>query len=262
MNRCKNRQHLRDFIFESTKQLVDTNEFKYKMKTRIFWILNDIDNWNDNRAKCIVCGKPLKNINVKNVYVGYVRKTCCKACERKLAQQNIKNAMQSKYGVDNAYQIPTVVSELKERQTEIQNHRNATKRKNHTFKTSKKEDLICELLYKHFSKDDVIRQYSSNKYPFNCDFYIKSLDLYIECNFSWTHGGHFFDESQKEDQEKLKLWKSKNTKYYDNAIKTWTVRDVAKRRYAIENKLSYVVFWTFEEAKERITKNDIFKYRT
>ena len=67
--------------------------------------------------------------------------------------------------------------------------------------------------------------------------------MYIECNFSWTHGGHFFDENNIEDQEKLKLWKSKNTKYYDNAIKTWTVRDVKKHNIAIQNKLNYIVLW-------------------
>ena len=76
---------------------------------------------------------------------------------------------------------------------------NETKRLNGTFNTSKPEEDAYVLLCDHFSKDDVIRQYYSEKYPFNCDFYIKSLDTYIECNFNWTHGGHWFDENNEED---------------------------------------------------------------
>lgn len=100
----------------------------------------------------------------------------------------------------------------------MQAHRDATHRKNKTFKTSNKEDEAYKILCKKFGEDDVIRQFKSDVYPFNCDFYIKSLDLYIECNFSWTHGEHWFDSSSKEDLEKLEKWKSKKTKYYDNAI--------------------------------------------
>ena len=109
------------------------------------------------------------------------------------------------------------------------------------------EDKVYQLLCEKFEENDVIRQYRSEKYPFNCDFYIKSIDIYIECNFSWTHGGHWFDESNEEDQKMLQKWKDKGTKYYENAIETWTVRDVKKRKYAEENKLKYVVLWTFDE---------------
>ena len=93
----------------------------------------------------------------------------------------------------------------------------------------------------------VLRQYSSDKYPFNCDFYIKSLDLYIECNFHWTHGGHFFDASNLDDQVKVQKWKDKGTKFYDNAIKTWTVRDLKKCQTALDNSLNYLVFWSMQE---------------
>lgn len=70
--------------------------------------------------------------------------------------------------------------------------------------------------------------------------------MYIECNFSWTHGGHFFNSSSKEDNAVLDYWRSKNSKYYDNAMYTWTVRDVAKRECAKRNHLNYVVFWTID----------------
>ena len=35
-------------------------------------------------------------------------------------------------------------------------------------------------------------------------------------------------------------WKSKNSKYYDNAIETWTVRDVKKREIAKKNSINYL----------------------
>ena len=36
------------------------------------------------------------------------------------------------------------------------------------------------------------------------------------------------------------MWKSKNSPYYLDAIKTWTIRDVNKRKIAKENKLNYL----------------------
>lgn len=100
-----------------------------------------------------------------------------------------------------------------------------------------------------FGADDILRQYKSDVYPFNCDFYIKSHNLYIECNFSWTHGGYFFNSNNQCDIEKLKSMQSKHSKYYDNAIMTWTVRDVAKLSIAITNSLNYLVFWTVAEVE-------------
>jgi hypothetical protein len=82
---------------------------------------------------------------------------------------------------------------------DIQQRIMSTKRKNGTFNTSKPEDKSYELLCEKFDKDDIIRQYKSEKYPFNCDFYVKSIDTYIECNFNWTHGGHPFDPNSEED---------------------------------------------------------------
>jgi hypothetical protein len=71
--------------------------------------------------------------------------------------------------------------------------------------------------------------------------------LYIECNFSWTHGKHWFNENDANDLTKLQKWKDKHSKYYDNAIKTWTIRDVAKRNTAEANNLNYLVFWKIDE---------------
>lgn len=98
---------------------------------------------------------------------------------------------------------------------------------------------------------DVIRQFDNDeRYPFNCDFYIEDLDLFIECNFHWTHGGHPYNENSIADQVNVQRWKAKNTRYYDNAINTWTKRDVEKRNKAKEENLNYIEFWSFKELKE------------
>ena len=121
-----------------------------------------------------------------------------------------------------------------------------TKEKNGTFNISKSEYESYIILKEKYP--DILRQYKSELYPFLCDFYIPSLDLYIECNYSWTHGGKPY-EGTNEDNIKLNKWKEKNTKYYDNAINTWTIRDINKRKIAKENNLNYIEFWNIKELK-------------
>ena len=78
--------------------------------------------------------------------------------------------------------------------------------------------------------------------------------MFIECNFSWTHGGHWFDEANEEDLKTLQRWKDKGTNYYLNAINTWTVRDVEKRNCAEKNHLNYLEIFSddLEEIKKTI----------
>lgn len=87
-------------------------------------------------------------------------------------------------------------------------------------------------------------------YPFPCDFYISELDLYIEYQGFWTHGKHPFNINDQEDKLKLLEWKNKNTKMYNCAINTWTIRDPLKRKTAKENNLNWVEFFTVEEFNE------------
>ena len=119
------------------------------------------------------------------------------------------------------------------------------KNQNKTFNTSKPEEQTYILLKEKYP--DIIRQYTSDVYPFNCDFYIPSLDLYIECNYSWTHGGHPFDVNNLDDINIVSIWESKNTEYYRNAITTWTIRDVNKRITALYNNLNFIEVWNINE---------------
>jgi hypothetical protein len=147
-----------------------------------------------------------------------------------------RETMIDRYGVSEAMNSRNFVEKMK-----LSTLKADTKRKNGTFSTSKPEESLYELLIAHFGKHDVVRQYNdSSRYPFNCDFYIPSRDLFIELNAHWTHGMHWFSSN---DNKLLLDWKSRHSKYYDIAINTFSHRDVLKRQTAESNKLNYVVFW-------------------
>lgn len=125
----------------------------------------------------------------------------------------------------------------------------STKRKNHTFNTSKPEQEITTLLKEKFP--DLKVQYKSDLYPFCCDFYIPNLDLYIEYQGFWSHNNHPFTNSY-EDQTILNEWQEKalSSKFFSNAINTWTIRDPLKRQIAKENNLNWLEFWNMQEFLE------------
>lgn len=120
-----------------------------------------------------------------------------------------------------------------------------TKRKNNSFNKSVPEDEYYNYLLTKYSNDDVIRQYKDKRYPFACDFYIKSEDLFIECNFSWCHGGHPFDSSNINDINLLneKIEKGKSSDYHKYAIKVWTESDPLKLRTLRDNKLNFMIIY-------------------
>lgn len=115
--------------------------------------------------------------------------------------------------------------------------------------SSNVEIRFYKYLIDKFGIDNVEPQYyNSNKYPFACDFYIPKLDVYIEIQGCWTHGNHPFNNTD-EDIEKLRYWKNKHSKYYDNAIYTWTNLDVRKREKANEMKLNYLEIFSYKLEK-------------
>lgn len=133
---------------------------------------------------------------------------------------------------------PESVENMKRKQYE-------TKKKNNSFHISKQEDLMYLELCNHYGADDVVRQYSDERYPFACDFYIKSQDLFIEFNRTWTHGGKPFNSSDPECINKLSIWreKARTSKYYQTAIYVWTKLDVIKLNTFITNNLNYKIIY-------------------
>lgn len=166
--------------------------------------------------------------------------------------EKIKQTCLERYGTTH---ISKIFSDNKKHNIQIK--RQNTLRKNKTFNVSKIEEEFA----KYLTTNEITfkRQYKSDLYPFNCDFYIPKYDLYIEIQANWLHGGKPFTNSI-EDNAKLDIWINKNTDFYKNAIKTWTKRDVLKRDIAKKNKLNYLEIFSNKIAEvinifERQIKN-------
>lgn len=129
-----------------------------------------------------------------------------------------------------------------------------TKKQNNTFKVSEAERRSVEALRTKF--DDVKTQHKSDLYPFNCDAYIPSLDLYIEFNYHWTHGTEPYNKDNKAHQQLLDYWqkesekinwKGKKKAFFKVAIDVWTKRDPRKVATAKQNNVKLLVFYKEKE---------------
>lgn len=150
-------------------------------------------------------------------------------------QQKTKSTCISRYGVASAMSLSSTVDKMHE-----------AKIRNHSWNTSQPEEKMYARLVEVFGCEDVVRQYKDPRYPFRCDFYIKSLDLFIELNGTWLHGGRWFDRSDHDCMEMLASWRNKladGHRFYAVAIDVWTRRDVDKLAVAKKNDLNYLVFW-------------------
>ena len=166
-----------------------------------------------------------------------------------IIQAKIKNTNKRKYGVQYPLQNKEIQNKVSLSfltgipQQKCYN----TKKQNNTFNTSQPEEKAYALLVEHFSENDVLRQYKSPSYPYPCDFYIKSLDLYIEYQGTWCHGNEPYNPNNRVHQEIVNKWSSKHTEYSDYAVKIWTERDPEKRKIAKENNLNWKEFFSMDE---------------
>lgn len=182
----------------------------------------------------------------------------------KTRQTNIR-----KYGTEKGWASTDIgrktISNLHS-DSEYQKREIETKRRNNSFNKSSKEEYFYQMLLTLFEGDDILRQYRSDKYPFNCDFYIQSVDTYIECNFHWTHGKLPFDKDSILCQEKLSKWKEKSesSEFYKCAIDVWTRRDVEKIKYAIEHGINILfvypnnLVYSIDTQNKKLCRNEIY----
>lgn len=220
----------------------------HKEKTQRKWNSHSLEYRNDiiNRTQdtCLkkygVCNKAKLESTIKKMEETNLKKYghICSLRNKEVIERSKKTCLQ-KYGVENHLQSEEIKLKIFE-----------TKRKNHSFgPISKQENLAY--LYLSLEYPDTIRQYrDEERYPFNCDFYIPSLDLFIECNFHWTHNNHIFDSTSEYDQKILYELQHKNGKYYHNASITWSIKDPLKYNTAKQNNLNYKIFWKLEELIE------------
>lgn len=145
------------------------------------------------------------------------------------------------------------------RKLESQDKRFESLKRNHSLQNPKSEENIYKILVDLYGIDNVKRQYKNELYPWHCDFYITSINTYIEVQGYFTHGKHPFNPNNKEDIEILNRWKSKNTKQYKIAIDVWSKSDINKRNTAIKNNLNYIEIFNYENLKN--IKNFLLQYK-
>ena len=120
----------------------------------------------------------------------------------------------------------------------------ATRKKNGTFATSSYEKECYELLIARFGKDDVITEYATDsRYPYKCDFYIKSKDLFIELNIHPSHSEHPYDDTNPEDVKLLTELHGRGDSWSNMIIDVWSKRDVAKAMSAKKYNLNYLAIY-------------------
>ncbi|MEE0964904.1 MAG: hypothetical protein U0L73_12005 [Ruminococcus bromii] len=109
------------------------------------------------------------------------------------------------------------------------------------------EFIAFQQLVEKFGFDDVYLQYGLNpydaRYPYNCDIYVKSLDIFIELNFYFVHGKHWFDANSAKDVDQVRKWRDTGSCKCLKAIEIWTHNDVEKRAVAKQSGIKYLVFW-------------------
>lgn len=139
-----------------------------------------------------------------------------------------------------------------------------TKKRNGTTNTSKPEQEFYEFLCSVFPENDIKREYKCERYPFHCDFYIESLDLFIELNLFFTHGETLYDKDNPEHAALLECMKqeAKTSDFYKNAIYIWTILDPLKYEYMIKNNLNHRICYNSNDINklmEELLKHDKIK---
>lgn len=121
-------------------------------------------------------------------------------------------------------------------------------------KDNKYQRNFYNMLVEIFDTSYILKEYKSEKYPWFCDFYIKSKNLYVEYNFHWTHGPHPFDSTSKQDIELFNIYAARlkaGKSSYAQVIHTWCIDDRNKLKSALKNKLNYVT--VYGNSFERMT---------
>lgn len=165
----------------------------------------------NNNGKCKTCGN---NTEFINLFIGY-KSHCCKKCVYldKTIKLNRQQTMKTLHGSTH----------WTNREKSME-----TTKKNGMYRTKLEDRYLNRLKEKY---PDIVQHYVSDEYPFECDFYVPSLNLYIELNVFYLHNNHFFDKDNPEDIEKVNFWKSRNI---DTIV--WTVKDIIKRDFAIRSE--------------------------
>lgn len=221
---------------------------------------------NYNNSKSISKTKLSWSEERKNKYLERVRKTRLDRYgdeNYNNREKNLKTCLE-RYGVDNPAKSEKIKEIIRKNavQTRIKNHTTQkellqnqdylknyvaktreTKRKNGTTNTSHEfEDKLINYLREKYPEYEIIQSYSIDpRYPYECDCYIKELDLFIEFQGLYYHNYKPFVESE----ETIKEYNTLIAKGKQKAViaNVWRYRDVEKRECAKKNNLNYLEYW-------------------
>lgn len=117
-----------------------------------------------------------------------------------------------------------------------------------TFKSNLEKKVESELIEKYGAEHVIYQYFDKDRYPFKCDFYVDTEDLFVEVNGWWHHGPHPYDPNSIEDEDLLNelRWKAEthpDKKQYKEAIRIWTVYDPLKQKIAKQNNLNYLMIY-------------------
>lgn len=161
--------------------------------------------------------------------------------KNEIVKEKTRKTLLDRYGVKCGYNKPDVMARMKSKESQLR--RFEALKRNKSYVKSIPEEKLSDLLIEKYGENNIERQFISEEYPWHVDFYIKSIDTYIELQGMWTHGKHPYDKDSEEDQLTLQQWQQKadeGSKFYKNAIDTWTVADVKKREIAKKNNLNFI----------------------
>lgn len=114
-----------------------------------------------------------------------------------------------------------------------------TRLANGTYKSSRAENDFYRQLCLFIDKSDIERGYvDTQRYPFNCDFYIKSKDLFIEYQGHQTHGYEPYDATTPEHWVYCDRLQASGY-----STDTWTIRDPNKIASAKQHKINLLLIY-------------------
>lgn len=112
-----------------------------------------------------------------------------------------------------------------------------------TWNHSSAEDYLYDKLVSVFGSDDIFREYrTDSRYPYRCDFYVKSRDMFVEMNGYFSHWHHWYG-SDVSDLAVLDEFSGREGGRYRSFEQVWPDSDVKKREAARSHNLNYIVFW-------------------
>ena len=161
-----------------------------------------------------------------------------------------KETCLKKYGFDNPTKTESVKQKIKNTCLEKYNCINGgmsskaikTFKQHKSFNSSKAEKQLYDMIKNIY--ENTKYQYTSESYPYMCDYFIPELNLYIEYQGSMFHNMHLY-KNNDEDNIQLNKFKIKAQTHlrYKSLIEQWTIRDVKKYNIACNNKLNYLLIY-------------------